>query len=46
MFSSDRLRERRLAMGLTLEQVGEVVGISRSAVQKYEKKVKIGRAHV
>lgn len=39
MFSSDRLRERRLAMGLTLEQVGEVVGISRSAVQKYEKKV-------
>lgn len=39
MFSSERLRERRLAMGLTLEQVGEVVGISRSAVQKYEKKV-------
>lgn len=39
MFSSERLKERRLSMGLTLEEVGEVVGISRSAVQKYEKKV-------
>ena len=40
MFSSDRLRERRLAMGLTLEQVGEVVGISRSAEQKKKKKTR------
>ena len=37
MFSSERLKARRLAMGLTLEEVGEVAGISRSAVQKYEK---------
>lgn len=39
MFSSERMRSRRLAMGLTLEEVGEVVGVSRSAIQKYEKNV-------
>lgn len=37
MFDYKRLRERRLEMGLTLEEVGAVVGISRSGVQKHEK---------
>lgn len=37
MFSSERLRKRRIDMGLTQEEVGEVVGISRSGVQKHEK---------
>lgn len=39
MFSSDRLHKRRIDMGMTLEEVGNIVGISRSAVQKYEKRV-------
>lgn len=39
MFSSERMKSRRLAMGLTLEEVGAVVGVSRSAIQKYEKNV-------
>lgn len=37
MFSNVRLKQRRLDMGLTLEEVGNIVGVSRSAVQKYEK---------
>lgn len=37
MFSNDRLRQRRIDMGLTQEEVGDVVGISRSAVQKHER---------
>ena len=37
MFDNERLRQRRLDMGLTQEEVGEVLGISRSAVQKHEK---------
>lgn len=36
MFNPDRLRQRRLSMGLTLEEVGAPLGISRSAVNKYE----------
>lgn len=39
MFSSERMKQRRLDMGLTLEEVGAVVGVSRSAVQKYEKNI-------
>ncbi len=39
MFDNERLRKRRIDMGLTQEEVGAVVGISRSAVQKYEKNV-------
>ncbi|MEA4933104.1 MAG: helix-turn-helix transcriptional regulator [Lawsonibacter sp.] len=37
MFSSERLRQRRINMGMTQEEVGEIVGISRSGVQKHEK---------
>lgn len=37
MFSCDRLRERRISMGLTQEEVGSIAGITRSAVQKYER---------
>jgi len=37
MFSNERLRNRRIELGLTQEEVGKVVGISRSAVQKHEK---------
>lgn len=37
MFSCDRLRERRISMGLTQEEVGKIAGITRSAVQKYER---------
>lgn len=37
MFNYQRLRQRRLDLDLTLEDVGNVAGISRSAVQKYEK---------
>lgn len=39
MFSPERLRQRRLDMGLTLEEVGQPLGISRSAVNKYERGV-------
>ncbi len=31
-----RLKERRLALGLTLEEVGEKVGVSKSTVMKWE----------
>jgi len=37
MFIPERLKKRRLEMGLTLKEVADVVGISMSAVQKYEK---------
>lgn len=37
MFNNERLKKRRLDMGLTLQEVADVVGISMSAVQKYEK---------
>ncbi len=39
MFDPERLRKRRLDMGLTLEEVGLPLGISRSAVNKYERGV-------
>lgn len=39
MFNPERLRQRRLDMGLTLEEVGRPLGISRSAVNKYERGV-------
>lgn len=39
MFNPERLRQRRLDMGLTLEEVGAPLGISRSAVNKYERGV-------
>lgn len=39
MFIPERLRQRRLDMGLTLEEVGLPLGISRSAVNKYERGV-------
>lgn len=37
MFSNERLRDRRISMGLTQEEVGNIAGITRSAVQKYER---------
>ena len=39
MFNPERLRKRRLSMGLTLEEVGAPLGLSRSAVNKYERGV-------
>lgn len=37
MLNIQRLKDRRKQLGLTLEEVGEVAGLSKSAVQKYEK---------
>ena len=37
MFNYQRLRQRRTDLDLTLEDVGNMVGLSRSAVQKHEK---------
>lgn len=39
MFNGKRLHDRRKELGLTLDDVGKIVGISRSAVSKYEKEV-------
>ena len=36
MKANDRIRERRLELGLTLEQVGDYVGVSKSTVRKWE----------
>ncbi len=33
----DRIREARLAKGLTQERLGEMLGVKRSAIAKYEK---------
>lgn len=32
----DKIRNRRLALGLTLEEVGEMVGVGKSTVRKWE----------
>ena len=34
---ADRIRQARLAAGLTLDALGEQVGVSHTAIQKYEK---------
>lgn len=34
---ADRIRQARLAAGLTLEALGDKVGVSHTAIQKYEK---------
>ena len=34
---ADRIRQARLAAGLTLGALGEQVGVSHTAIQKYEK---------
>lgn len=34
---ADRIRQARLAAGLTLRELGEQVGVSHTAIQKYEK---------
>lgn len=34
---ADRIRQARLAAGLTLGALGEKVGVSHTAIQKYEK---------
>ncbi|MGN1030881.1 MAG: helix-turn-helix domain-containing protein [Butyricicoccaceae bacterium] len=36
MSISERIRQRRLELGLTLEQVGSRAGISKATVQRYE----------
>lgn len=36
MKANDRIRNRRLELGLTLEQVGDYVGVSKSTVRKWE----------
>ena len=33
---NDKIRNRRLALGLTLEEVGEMVGVGKSTVRKWE----------
>lgn len=32
----ERLRTRRLELGLTLEEVGEAVGVTKATIQRYE----------
>lgn len=39
MFDCQRLRNRRRELGLTLEEVGKIVGLTRSGVQKVENAV-------
>lgn len=36
MSTADRIKERRLAMGLTQEELGEKLGLQKSAIAKYE----------
>lgn len=36
MINKDKLREKRLQLGLTLEDVGNIVGVSKSTVKKWE----------
>ena len=36
MSISERIRQRRLELGLTLEQIGDRAGISKATVQRYE----------
>lgn len=36
METGERLKQRRLELGLTLEQVGDIVGVSKSTVRKWE----------
>lgn len=36
MEAKDRIRQRRLELGLTLEQVGSYVGVGKSTVRKWE----------
>ena len=35
----DRIRQARLAAGLTLDALGQKVGVTHTAIQKYEKGV-------
>ena len=37
MFNGERLKEARKAKGWSQERLGEVIGVSRSAINKYEK---------
>lgn len=36
MNMSDRIKERRMAMGMTQEELGEKLGLQKSAIAKYE----------
>jgi len=36
MCMSNRIKERRIAMGLTQEELGEKLGLKKSAIAKYE----------
>lgn len=33
----DKIRKRRIELGMTMEELGDAVGVQRSAINKYEK---------
>ena len=37
MKTGEKIRNRRLEMGLTMEDLGRAIGVQRSAINKYEK---------
>ncbi len=37
MKSGEKIRRRRLEMNMTMEQLGNAIGVQRSAINKYEK---------
>ena len=42
----ERLRHCRCMVGMTQQQLGDLVGVKFEQIQKYEAGAKIGRAHV
>ena len=39
MKTGEKIRNRRLEMGMTMEDLGRAIGVQRSAINKYEKGV-------
>ena len=37
MTTGEKIRNRRLEMGMTMEDLGRAIGVQRSAINKYEK---------
>lgn len=37
MKTGEKIREKRIAMNMTMEELGKAVGVQRSAINKYEK---------
>ena len=37
MTTGEKIRNRRLEMGMTMEDLGKAIGVQRSAINKYEK---------